>query len=130
MRGFTTHIPSTAWRAVHRERLCVKANQVQPSRLLRIASIISEGILSFVEYAPRLLIVLPSRQFFVFDISLITDNTKRTEIFVHSVASVFKLTSVRSQISVVIYSEHRLHRFKGLSRLRSGLTSSNSVRTH
>ena len=28
---------------------------------------ISEGILSFVEYAPRLLIVLPSRQFLAFE---------------------------------------------------------------
>ena len=26
--------PSTAWRAVHREKSCVKVNQVQPSRLV------------------------------------------------------------------------------------------------
>ena len=39
-------------------------NQVQPSRLIKdIYYFLSEGILSFVEYAPRLLIVLPSRQF-------------------------------------------------------------------
>ena len=62
--GIKLHNPSTAWRAVHREKLCVKANQVQPSRLVGDGgSSLSEGILSFVEYAPRLLIVLPSRQF-------------------------------------------------------------------
>ncbi len=63
MCGDYAHNPYAAWRAVHLERLCVKANQVQPSRLVEMAIVLSEGILSFVEYAPRLLIVLPSRQF-------------------------------------------------------------------
>jgi len=31
--GIEVHNLYTAWRAVHRERLCMKANQVQPSRL-------------------------------------------------------------------------------------------------
>ena len=60
-------------------QLCT-AFQADKDRL----SFLPEGILSFVEYAPRLLIVLPSRQFFVLDISLITENTKGTEIYVHS----------------------------------------------
>ena len=38
-----------------------KANQVQPSRLIKDVEFLSEGILSFVEHAPRLLIVQPSR---------------------------------------------------------------------
>ena len=29
------HLSSAAWRAVHRERSCLKANQVQPSRLIK-----------------------------------------------------------------------------------------------
>ena len=31
--GYKAHNHSTAWRAVHNEKLCVKVNQVQPSRL-------------------------------------------------------------------------------------------------
>ena len=38
-----------------------KANQVQPARLIKDVEFLSEGILSFVEHAPRLLIVQPSR---------------------------------------------------------------------
>ena len=32
MRGLSLIFQTVAWRAVHRERLCVKANHVQPSR--------------------------------------------------------------------------------------------------
>ena len=46
------------------KKVVCKANQVQPFRLVGGGGgSLSEGILSFVEYAPRLLIVLPSRQF-------------------------------------------------------------------
>ena len=46
----------------------MKTNRVQPSRLIKESgAFLSEGILSYVEYAPRLLIVLPSRQFFPCD---------------------------------------------------------------
>ena len=31
---------STAWRAVHREKSCVKANQVQPSRLVGVVVVL------------------------------------------------------------------------------------------
>ena len=34
--GHKTHNPSSAWRAVHRETSCAKANHVQPSRLVGI----------------------------------------------------------------------------------------------
>ena len=66
-------IPSTAWRAVHREY----ANQVQPSRLIwSVGNSLSEGILSYVEYAPRLLMVLPSRQFYAYDFLLMNKANK------------------------------------------------------
>ena len=32
--GIKPYIPTAAWRAVHREKSCVKANHVQPSRLV------------------------------------------------------------------------------------------------
>ena len=53
--GDIAPIPTTAWRAVHRQSGTAfqAANGV---------CLLSEGILSFVEYAPRLRIVLPSRQ--------------------------------------------------------------------
>ena len=55
---------SNAWKAVHREKSCVKANQVQPYRLRQsVEDSLSEGILSYVEYAPRLLMELSSSQF-------------------------------------------------------------------
>ena len=65
--GDKAHTPSTAWRAVHRERSCIRVNQVQPSRLIRRAIVFYPRASSpFVEYAPRLLTVLPSRQFLNF----------------------------------------------------------------
>ena len=67
VRGFCPKsyycLKGSTWRKVMRE----KANQVQPSRLIKIVVLLSEGILSFVEYAPRLLIVLPSRQFWTYE---------------------------------------------------------------
>ena len=53
--GDIAPIPTTAWRAVHRQSGTAfqAANGV---------CLLSEGILSFVKYAPRLRIVLPSRQ--------------------------------------------------------------------
>ena len=55
MCGDIAPIPTTAWRAVHSQSGTAfqAANGV---------CLLSEGILSFVEYAPRLRIVLPSRQ--------------------------------------------------------------------
>ena len=38
--GDKVHNPSTAWRAVHREKSCVKANQVQPSRLVGVVVVL------------------------------------------------------------------------------------------
>ena len=40
MCGDKVHNPSTAWRAVHREKSCVKANQVQPSRLVGVVVVL------------------------------------------------------------------------------------------
>ena len=73
VRGIKPKNRSAAWRAVHREKLCVKANHVQPSRLARITigSIRGHPLLrrvctSVLPYGQALcgvLIVLPSRQF-------------------------------------------------------------------
>ena len=80
MRGLNLIFLTAAWRAVHRNRTCVKANHVQPSRLIGDGgSSLSEGILSFVEYAPRLLIVLPSRQFWTCTTWVILFRHRRTK---------------------------------------------------
>ncbi len=64
MCGDHVHNPPTAWRAVHRELSCVKSQSCTAFQACEDGdSLLSEGILSFVEYEPRLLIVLPSRQF-------------------------------------------------------------------
>ena len=57
----------SVWKTVHRENACIRVNQVQPSRLIRRAIVFYPRASSpFVEYTPRLLIVLPSRQFLSF----------------------------------------------------------------
>ena len=41
--GCIPHRPPTAWRAVHRDRSYMKADQVQPSRLARIVIVFCRG---------------------------------------------------------------------------------------
>ena len=64
MCGDLANKPSTAWKAVHSEKVMCKSQSGTAFQAVRNNYyFLSEGILSFVEYAPRLLMVLPSWQF-------------------------------------------------------------------